>query len=63
MFQAGLVDPKPYQIHGVLADEHYRLWRDGTLDSEIYRVEELEKLDVLNVPELGIPESQNEARN
>lgn len=63
MSQAGVVDPKPYQIHKVLADEHYRLWRDGTLDSKIYRVEELEELDVLNVPELGIPESQNEARN
>lgn len=63
MFQARVVDPKPYQIHEVLADEHYRLWRDGTLVSKIYRVEELEELDVLNVPELGIPESQNQARN
>lgn len=63
MFQAGVVDPKPYQIHEVLADEQYRLLRDGDLDSKIYRVEELEELDVLSVPELGIPESQNERRN
>lgn len=63
MFRAGAVDPKPYQIHEVLADEHYRLRRDGTRDAKIYRVEELEELDVSSVPKVGNPGSRNDRRD
>ena len=42
MKRLALFDPRPYEIHEVLADHEYRLSRDGELTMRVYQEEELQ---------------------